>query len=62
LAGIAQCDRGALFECADHSGGATGMLVRDYRGKNAEREIYRFDASLVAQINDTLRQAAIEEV
>ena len=37
------------------------MLVRDYCGKNAEREIYRFDSALVAQINDTLKQAAIEE-
>ena len=49
------------FEYGDHLGGATGMLVRDYRGKNAEREIYRFDAPLVAQINDILKQAAIEE-
>jgi hypothetical protein len=49
------------FEYAGHLGGATGMLVRDYRGKNAEREIYRFDAALVGQINDTLKQAAIEE-
>src|ERR1700675_4333217 len=42
-------------------GGATGMLVKDYRGKNAEQEIWKFDASLVAQINDVLKQAAIEE-
>ena len=32
-----------------------------YRGKNAEQEIWKFDASLVAQINDVLKQAAIEE-
>ena len=43
------------------NGGATGMLVKDYRGKNAEQEIWKFDASLVAQINDVLKQAAIEE-
>ena len=53
--------RARAFEYAHHLGGATGMLVRDYRGKNAEREIYRFDSALVAQINDTLKQAAIEE-
>ena len=41
-------------------GGATGMLVKDY-GKNAEQEIWKFDASLVAQICDVLKQAAIEE-
>ena len=37
------------------------MLVKDYRGKNAEQEIWKFDASLVAQICDVLKQAAIEE-
>ena len=37
------------------------MLVKDYRGKNAEQEIWKFDAALVSQINDTLKQAAIEE-
>jgi phage terminase small subunit len=48
-------------EYADHPGGATGMLVKDYRGKNAEQEMWKFDASLVTQINATLKQAAIEE-
>jgi hypothetical protein len=43
------------------NGGATGMLVKDYRGKNAEQEIWKFDAALVSTINDTLKQAAIEE-
>jgi hypothetical protein len=42
-------------------GGATGLLVKDYRGKNAEKEVWKFDASLLAQMNDTLKQAAIEE-
>jgi hypothetical protein len=37
------------------------MLVKDYRGKNAEQEIWKFDASLVEQINEVLKQAAIEE-
>jgi hypothetical protein len=49
------------IEYADHLGGATGMLVNDYRGKNAEQAIWKFDAALVAQINDVLKQAAIEE-
>src|ERR1700730_16301933 len=49
------------IEYADHLGGATGMLVKDYRGKNAEQEIWKFDAALEAQIKDTLKQAAIEE-
>jgi hypothetical protein len=42
-------------------GGHTGLLVKDYRGKNAEQEIWKFDAALVAQLNHTLKQAAIEE-
>ena len=42
------------------NGGGTGMLVKDYRGKNAEKEIWKFDGALVAQILDTLKQAAIE--
>jgi phage terminase small subunit len=49
------------LEYFDHSGGATGMLVKDYRGKNAEQEIWKFDVALVTQINATLKQVAIEE-
>src|ERR1039457_3326211 len=48
-------------EHADYPGGATGMLVKDYRGKNAEQEIWKLDAAPVTQINATLKQAAIEE-
>jgi hypothetical protein len=43
------------------NGGETGMLVKDYRGKNAEQEIWKFDSALVAKFCDTLKQAAIEE-
>ena len=46
-------------EYADSPGGSTGTLVRDFRGKNAEQEIWKFDGALVAEINDTLKQAAI---
>ena len=49
------------IEDADDLGGATGMLVKDYRGKNTEQEIWKFDAALVAQTCDVLEQAAIEE-
>jgi hypothetical protein len=49
------------IEYAEYPGGATGMLVREYRGKNAEQEIWKFDAALVSRINATLKQAAIEE-
>ena len=37
------------------------MMVKDYRGKSGERAIWKFDAPLVSQINDVLKQVAIEE-
>lgn len=49
------------LEYADHPGGATGMLVKEYRGKNGEQVVWKFDKSLVAQTNATLKQVAIEE-
>lgn len=49
------------IEYCDHPGGATGLLVKDYRGKNAEQEIWKYDGALVTQINATLKQVAIEE-
>ena len=38
---------------------ATEVLVKDYRGKNAEQEIWKFDAALVSQINDVLMLPAL---
>ena len=43
------------------NGGATGLLVKDYRGKNAEQEIWKFDGALEARLAEDLKQAAIEE-
>jgi hypothetical protein len=43
------------------TGGETGMLVKDYRGKNADQEIFKFDSALVDKFCSTLKQAAIEE-
>ena len=37
------------------------MLVKDYRGKDANQIVWKFDGGLMAQINYTLKQAAIEE-
>jgi hypothetical protein len=48
-------------EYAYHPGGATGMVVKEYRGKNGQQEIWEFDEALVKQINATLKQVAIEE-
>ena len=32
------------------NGGANGLLVKDYRGKNAEQEIWKFDGGLVRRV------------
>lgn len=42
-------------------GGDTGTLVKDYRGKNAEQEIWKFDSALVDKFANLLKQATIEE-
>lgn len=48
-------------EMADEvAGGGTGLLTKDYKGKDADRAVYKFDAALVTQLNATLRQAAQE--
>ena len=47
-----QLQAARALEYADHLGGSTGLLVKDYRG---EKMILKFDAALMAQINATLR-------
>ena len=42
-------------------GGDTGLLTKDYRGKNAEQPFYKIDSALIAERNANLKQAAIEE-
>ena len=43
------------------NGAGTGMLMKDFRGKNAEQVVWKFDASLGGKLMDALKQAAIEE-
>src|ERR1039457_6301412 len=50
-------ERGA--DMADVPGGSTGLLVRDYKGKDADTPVYKFDAGLVEQMNATCKQLAI---
>ena len=45
---------------ADVPGGSSGLLVKTYKGKDADTAVYRFDATLVEQMNATCRQVAIE--
>ena len=40
--------------------GETGLLARDYRGKDADHAIYKFDAAVIEKLNETLKQVAIE--
>jgi len=51
-------ERGA--EMADVPGGSSGLLVKTYKGKDADSAVYRFDAALVEQMNATCKQVAIE--
>ena len=43
------------------NGAETGMLMKDFRGKNAEQVVWKFDAALEAKIMEALKQAAIEK-
>jgi hypothetical protein len=43
------------------NGAATGLLVKDYRGKDANQEVWKFDAAIEAKLMEALKQAAIEE-
>ena len=40
---------------------ATGLLVKDYRGKDANQVVWKFDSALESKIMEALKQAAIEE-
>lgn len=41
-------------------GGTTGLVCRDYRGKNAERAVYKVDTGLLAELRAIEEQAARE--
>jgi len=45
---------------ADIPGGNTGLLVRDYKGRNADKPVYKADTALMAEMRATERQAAEE--
>ncbi len=58
--------REVVFERGRHEsysrvpGGSTGLLTLDYKGKDANQPIYRFDAPLMAEMRLAEKQAAIE--
>lgn len=51
---------GRANDMLEAPGGKSGLLARDYKGKDADRAIYKFDAALVKEYRECLKQAAIE--
>jgi hypothetical protein len=47
-------------DLADIPGGNTGLLVRDYKGRNADVAVYKADTALMAEPRVTARQTAQE--
>src|SRR5438445_11658046 len=47
-------------DLADIPGGNTGLLVKDYKGRNADVAVYKADTALMAEMRATERQAAQE--
>jgi len=48
-------------EMADEvAGGATGLMARDYRGKDADRAVYKYDAALIRELRGLLDDIAKE--
>src|SRR6266542_4946393 len=52
--------RARARDLADIPGGNTGLLVRDYKGPNADQPVYKADTALMAEMRATERQAAEE--
>jgi transposase-like protein len=49
-----------MAETQEIEGGETGLLVRDYKGKDANRAVYHFDAALMRELREHEKQAATE--
>lgn len=41
-------------------GGQSGLLVRDYKGSQVLTDVYKFDAAMVKEYREAMKQAAIE--
>ena len=53
-------ERGQHADFATVPGGTTGLLVRDFKGKDATQPIYRVDTGLLAEMRLHEKQAAQE--
>lgn len=53
-------ERADHMEMQDAPGGKTGLLALDYKGKDADRKVYKLDAALLKEMRDLEREIAIE--
>jgi hypothetical protein len=53
-------ERAAWADFADVPGGTTGLLVKDYKGKEADQLVYKVDTGLLGELRGHERQAAAE--
>jgi hypothetical protein len=53
-------ERAGHVEMQDAPGGKTGLLALDYKGKDADRAVYKLDAALLKEMRDLEREIAIE--
>ena len=47
-------------DMAEAPGGKSGLLTRDYKGKNADQVVYKLDTGLLSEFREHERQVAIE--
>lgn len=48
------------LDMPDVPGGETGLLCRDYKGKDANQPVYKADTALMSEVRATMKQAAEE--
>ena len=53
-------ERGGSAGLSDVPGGTTGLLVKDYKGKDADQPVHKVDTSLLAELRAHEKQAAEE--
>ena len=53
-------DERAVEMAGETAGGASGLLCRDYKGKDADRAIYKVDTGLLTEMREHEKQAAQE--
>jgi hypothetical protein len=58
-ADLRQCSHYHRLLSTDN-GGATGLLLKDYKGKDADQPVYKVDTRLLAELRAHEKQAAEE--